>query len=127
MKKVRISISSVEELEEEATEAIEVYEDPPEGADPTDEDDPHIGEDGTLVVETEKLEVEADFPIEEFPEETSLYVSFIGWDDTEELMEAAHGLERHPPAEVTITLKTKRRTKAGKSVALYAVSVESGV
>jgi hypothetical protein len=80
--KARISISSVEDLEEEAAGAVEVYENAPEGANPGDDDDPYNAEDGTLVVGTEELEIEGDFPSEDFPKQLSFPVDFIGWDET---------------------------------------------
>ena len=125
--RARISIQSIEELEQEAADVIEIYEDPPEGANPEDDDDPYLGEDGTLVIETKELEVEADFPLDEFPEELSFPVSFIGWDETEERMAEVHGLETHSPAEVTLTLKKKWRDKSGKSLAIYLVAAGHGM
>jgi hypothetical protein len=121
--KACIFVDTPEEIEEEARAAIQIFENPPEGADPEDEDDPHIGEDGTLVLETTELEVEGGFPLSEFPQELDLYVDFTGWDETEERVEAVHGLESHEPADVTITLKRKWQDASGKSVALYAVAL----
>ena len=124
--KSRISVLTVDELEELAAEVIEIYEAPPEGANPEDEDDPHLGENGILFVETNELEVEADFPLDDFPEEATFSVIFIGWDETEERMAEAHGLETHLPAEVKITLKKKWLSDSGKSMAIYGVSAEHG-
>lgn len=125
--KVFISVGSVEEIEEEAAEAIEIYEDPPDGANPENADDPLIGEDGALVVEADELEIDADFRLDDFPQELSFSVNFIGWDETEEKMAAVHGLETHLPAEVTITLQKKWRDDSGRNKALYAVTAEHGV
>ncbi len=122
--KTHIHIHSIDELEEEAADAVGIYEDPPDGANPENDDDPLLGEEGILVVETEKLEVMADFPIEDFPEELSFPVSFIGWDETYERMEEVHGLETHQPADVTISLRKKWKAESGKSIALYDVSAE---
>jgi hypothetical protein len=124
--KARISISSVEDLEEEAAGAVEVYENAPEGANPGDDDDPYNAEDGTLVVGTEELEIEGDFPSEDFPKQLSFPVDFIGWDETEASMEDAHGLETHLPAEVTIRLERKWLSESGKSMAIYRVTAEHG-
>jgi hypothetical protein len=120
--KAHISIHSLEELEGEAANAIEIYEDAPDGASPEYDDDPHLVEDGILVVGTDELEVEADFPLGDFPQELSFPVTFIGWDETEERMAAAHGLETH----LTITLIKKWQSKSGKNIALYGVAAVHG-
>lgn len=119
-----MSVDNVAQIEEEAAEVIEIYEDPPEGANPEDDDDPFIGEDGVLVVETDELEVDAGFPLDDFPEELSFPVDFIGWDETEERVAAVHGLQTHEPAEVTITLQKKWLDESGRSKALYYVKAK---
>lgn len=124
--KAHISIRTVEELEEEAADAIVIHEDPPDGACPEDEDDPYLGEEGTLVVDTEELEVEADFVPDDFPETLSFPVRFAGWDDTEERMASVHGLETHLPAQVTITLVRKWSSDSGTSIAVYRVEAIHG-
>ena len=122
--KAYLTVNSVDDIEEEAPEIIEIYEDPPEGANPEDDDDPFIGEDGTLIVETDELEIDADFPLNEFPQELSFPVNFTGWDETEERMAAVHGLGTHFPAEVTITLQKKWMDDKGRSRAFYLVNAE---
>lgn len=124
--KAHISIDSVADLEEEAAEAIVIHEDAPDGANAEDDEDPHIGEDGTLVIDTDELEVETNSPLADFPQELSFPISFIGWDETEERVAAIHGLETHLPAEVTITLVRKWQSKSGKNVALYTVVAVHG-
>jgi hypothetical protein len=125
--KTHISVDSVADLEEEAAYTIVIYEEAPDGANADDDADPHLGEDGTLVVETDRLEVESDFPLADFPRELSLPVSFMGWDETEDRMADAHGLQVHPPAEVTITLVKKWQSKSGRSIALYSVEAVHGM
>ena len=119
-----LSVSFTEEIEEKASEVIEIYEDPPDEADPENDDDPYIGEDGILVVETDELEIYSDFSLDDFPEELSFPVNFIGWGETEERMAAAHGLESHSPANVTIRLQKKWRDVSGRSKAIYKVTAE---
>jgi len=125
--KAQISIHSVEELEKAAADVIEIHEDAPDGANPEDPDDPYLGEEGILVVETDELEVEADFPLDDFPQELSFSLNFIGWDETEKRMAAAHDLETHLPAEVTITLIKKWENDFGKNMALYSVVATPGI
>lgn len=124
--KARISVKSVEEIEDEAAEAVEVYESPPKGANPEDDDDPFLGEDGVLELDTGELEVEATFSLGDFPAELSLRVPFIGWDETEARMAAAHGIEMHLPASVTGTLERSWVSESGKSMALYQLAVGHG-
>ena len=76
-----------------------------------------------MVVGTDELEVEADFPLGDFPQELSFPVTFIGWDETEERMAAAHGLETH----LTITLIKKWENDFGKNMALYSVVATPGI
>ena len=117
--KAHIFVGTSAEIKEEASVAIEIHEEPPEWADPDTENGPRGG-DGTLVLETSELEVEADFPLSEFPEELGLSVNYIGWDEKGEWLRL-YGFELHTPADVTITLKRKWQDDKGKSVALYAV------
>ena len=58
--KSTISVLQADDIEELAAEVIEIYEAPPEGANPEDDDDPHLGEDGILFVETDELEEAAN-------------------------------------------------------------------
>ena len=119
--KIYLTVSCVDDIEEEAPEIIEIYEDPPEVANPEDDDNPFIGKDGTLNVETDELEIDADFPLDDFPQNLSFPVTFTGWDETEERMQSAHGLETQLPAEVTITLQNKWTDDSGRSRAIYIV------
>ena len=123
-RKKRISVERPNDLEDVAAEAIYVGEDPPEGADPADDDDPHIGEDGILTVEPEQLEVECDPGTGDLPPELCFPISFFGWDYTEEREAAARGLETVPPADVTITLQKTWTERSGRIVGLYKVKAE---
>ncbi len=120
----RLVVSEPEDIEDAVSEAVSVHEDPPQGVNPNDDDDPHLGEDGILTVEPDQIEIEGDFGREEFPEKESFPVDFLGWDHTEEREAAVHGLQTHEPADVTITLEKSWTEKRGKSVGLYRVQAE---
>jgi hypothetical protein len=142
--KANISIQAIDDIEEVAQEVMHIYENPPGGAKRSEdyEDDnegntndlfdyPYAGEDGLLEVfssdnykEIDQLEIEADFSIDEFPDEFGFNMSYIGWDETESRMAALHGLDYHGPARVILTLKNKWIDPSGKSIALYDVAVE---
>ena len=122
--RVDITIDDPEELEEMAVDIIAIYEDPPEGANPENPDDPLIGEDGVLVVGTEKITVQANFDQDLLSDDLSFSVNYIGWDETLERMEEIHGLEPHPPAWVTLSLKRSWKSETGEILAEYSVSAE---
>jgi hypothetical protein len=123
--KISVKVQSVEELEELCAGLIEIHEAPPAGANPEDAEDPFIGEEGILTVETDEIEVEAVFSVDVFPDNISIEVLYTGWDETLERVDDAHGLETHSPAVATMQLENKwldNTTK--KSVAIYKVSAE---
>jgi hypothetical protein len=119
----KILIGNIDELSEEICDIIELYEDPPKGANPEDDDDPYIGEDGTLVLDTKEIEIEATFDPEEFPDNITVYVNYIGWDYTDERAAAVYGMETHEPAEVYLTLRKKWNGEDEESLAIYDISI----
>jgi hypothetical protein len=124
-----ISINSVEELEREALNAIEIYEDRPEDPDPDEEDvdedndELFMDDPGDVVLETDELEIEADFPLDEFPGVLSFSVDLLSREEDEDLS-PIRNLDSKHVAEVTITLKEKWTDSAGKSMALYDVDLD---
>lgn len=132
--KAYISISSVEELEREAINTIEIYEDRPEDPDSEDEDDDDeygyndsddifMDEPGDIVLETDELEVEADFPPDEFPGILSFSVDLISKAEDEGVL-PVRNLDSKYMADVVITLKKKWKDKSGKSIAIYDVDLD---
>lgn len=128
--KAYISISSVDELEKEAINALEIYEDKQEDLDQDegeDEDenneDLFMDEPGDIVLETDELEVEADFPPDEFPSILSFSIDLLDRDDDEGLS-APRSLDSKHMADVVITLKKIWNDPSGKSMALYDVDLD---
>ena len=128
--KAYISISSVDELEKEAINALEIYEDKQEDLDQDegeDEDENNevlfMDEPGDIVLETDELEVEADFPPDEFPSILSFSIDLLDRDDDEGLS-APRSLDSKHMADVVITLKKSWSDPSGKSMALYDVDLD---
>ena len=128
--KAYISISSVDELEKEAINALEIYEDRQDDLDPDegedeDEDNENLfmDEPGDIVLETDELEVEADFPADEFPGILSFSIDLLDRDDDEGLS-APRNLDSKHMADVVITLKKIWNDPSGKSMALYDVDLD---
>ena len=128
--KAYISISSVDELEKEAINAIEIYEDRQEDLDPDegeeeDEDSENLfmDEPGDIVLETDELEVDADFSLDEFPGILSFSIDLLGRDDDEGLS-TPRNLDSKHMADVVITLKKSWTDPSGKSMALYDVDLD---
>ena len=130
MKKTYISITSIEELEREALNAIEIYEDRPEDLDPEedeeedeDNDDLFMDEPGEMILETDELEVEADFPLGEFPNILSFPAELINREEPEEIS-TVRNLDSKYAADIIITLKKKWKDQSGKSMAIYDVDLD---
>ena len=130
MKKTYISITSIEELEREALNAIEIYEDKPEDPDPEedeeedeDNDDLFMDEPGDMILETDELEVEADFPLDEFPTVLSFPAELIDREE-HEAISTVRNLDSKYVADIIISLKKKWKDPSGKSMALYDVDLD---
>lgn len=128
--KTYISITSIEELEREALNAIEIYEDRPEDLDSEeddeedeDNDDLFMDEPGDMILETDELEVEADFPMAEFPAVLSFPADLVNREEQEGIS-TARNLDSKYVADVIITLKKKWKDDSGKSMAIYDVDLD---
>lgn len=129
--KAYISIISIEELEREAQTAIEIYEDRPETMNSEEEDeeeeedndDLFIDEPGDMILETDELEVEADFPLDEFPAVLSFPADLINKGENEDIS-TVRNLDSKYVADVIITLKKKWKDHSGKSMAIYDVDLD---
>jgi len=120
MKSIQVIANSIEDFIEEAQTEIEIYEDPPEGANPEEDDDPYIGEEGVLSLETREVEWVTGLKVDELPDNLSFTVGYIGWDEDED---AVHGLEAHDPANVKITLLKKWKSDESTH-AVYSILLE---
>jgi hypothetical protein len=76
-----------------------------------------------MILETEELEVEADFPLDEFPTVMSFPADLINREDQENIS-SARNLDSTYVADVIITLKKKWKDNSGKSIALYDVDLD---
>lgn len=128
--KTYISINSIEELEREALNAIEIYEDRPENLDSEEDeeeeennDDLFMDEPGDMILETDELEVEADFPLDEFPTVLSFPADLVNRGEDEDIS-TIRNLDSKYVADVIITLKKKWKDRSGKSMAIYDVDLD---
>ena len=128
--KTYISINSIEELEREALNAIEIYEDRPDDIDSEedeeedeDNEDLFMDEPGDIILETDELEVEADFPLNEFPSVLSFPADLINKEQNDDLS-TVRNLDSKYVADVIITLKKRWKDKSGKSMAIYDVDLD---
>jgi hypothetical protein len=127
--KAYISINSIEELEREALNAIEIYEDRPEDLDSDDDeedeenDDLFMDDPGDVVLETDEIEIEADFPLDEFPSVLSFSVDLLNRGEDEDLSDIGNLDSKHI-AEITLLLREKWTDPAGKSMAVYDVDLD---
>jgi len=131
--KAYISITSIEELEREALNAIEIYEDRPETLNSEEEDededededndDLFMDEPGDMILETDELEVEADFPLDEFPAVLSFPAELINKGENEDIS-TVRNLDSKYVADVIITLKKKWKDNSGRSMAIYDVDLD---
>jgi len=131
--KAYISITSIEELEREALNAIEIYEDRPETLNSEEEDededededndDLFMDEPGDMILETDELEVEADFPLDEFPAVLSFPADLINKGENEDIS-TVRNLDSKYVADVIITLKKKWKDNSGRSMAIYDVDLD---
>ena len=128
--KTYISITSIEELERETLNALEIYEDRLEDVDldeeeeeEEDNDDLFMDEPGEIILETDELEVEADFPLDEFPAVLSFPLDLADREEYEDIS-SVRNLESRYVGDVIITLKKKWKDKSGKSMGLYDVDLD---
>ena len=128
--KTYISINSIEELEREALNAIEIYEDRPDDIDSEedeeedeDNEDLFMDEPGDIILETDELEVEADFPLDEFPSVLSFPADFIDKGENEDIS-TVRNLDSKYVVDVIMTLKKRWKDNSGKSMAIYDVDLD---
>lgn len=128
--KTYISINSIEELEREALNAIEIYEDRPDDTnseedeeEDEDNEDLFMDEPGDIILETDELEVEADFPLDEFPSVLSFPADLIDKGQNDDLS-TVRNLDSKYAADIIITLKKRWKDHSGKSMAIYDVDLD---
>ena len=128
--KTYISINSIEELEREALNAIEIYEDRPDDIDSEedeeedeDNEDLFMDEPGDIILETDELEVEADFPLDEFPSVLSFPADLINKEQNDDLS-TVRNLDSKYVVDVIMTLKKRWKDNSGKSMAIYDVDLD---